>query len=228
MNNWVTRGLLLSSVLSISVVAMASARAAAQIASPSALSGANSAKGESALGNLVADALRLVARADLAFIPASMLEEKELAQAANTPEAVRKVLSAPPAEPVVVVRVQGKQLQSALNRSLSLFPRRNQGFLQVSGLAVVFDPSRPEEDRVVEVRVGTAPLDPNRFYTVAMPESLARGGLGYFNLWEPKEAKAVTNPRGEKITLTEAVLARLKEGKVTANTNGRIKPKTAS
>lgn len=223
MNRWIARGLLVSGILSISMVAMASARAAAVMTSSTALSGADSARVETSLGNLVADALRLASKAEVALVPANVIEEKELALTASAPDAVRKILAAPPSEPIMVVRVTGKDLQSALNRSLALFPRKNRGFLQVSGLTLSFDPSVKEGDKIVSVRVNGAALDPNKTYTVAMPESMAKGGLGYFNLWEVKDAKVVTDPKGAKVSLLDAVLARMKEGKASAATDGRIR-----
>ena len=226
MHTWLARGLLVTSVLSISVVAMASARAAAAVAAPGSLSGVNSAKGETALGNLAADALRLAAKADAALLPAGILEERELAPNANSPEAVRRVLAAPPTEAVVAVKVKGKGLKAALARSLSLFPRKNRGFLQVSGLTLTFDPEGPEADRILDVRVGGKALSAEETYLVAMPESLARGGLGYFNLWDEKDAKPVTDSKGAKVSLVDALVAHLKDGKTASASDKRIRVKS--
>jgi 2',3'-cyclic-nucleotide 2'-phosphodiesterase (5'-nucleotidase family) len=142
-----------------------------------------------------------------------------------TADTLKKMITAPASEGVAVVRITGKDLRSALNRSLSLYPRRNQGFLQVSGLTLTFDPSKSEEERVLEIKVGGETLKPEKVYTAAMPESLVKGGLGYFKLWDPKTAKAVTDSKGEKVTLLGAVVQRLKESKAGPATDGRIKAK---
>jgi hypothetical protein len=46
---------------------------------------------------------------------------------------------------------------------------------------------------VVSVSVSGADLQLSREYRVAMPGSLARGGLGYFTVWD-KSAKSETLP----------------------------------
>ena len=224
MNNWLARGLLIVGVLSITAVTAASLRAAAPAATSAAYSGANNAKGESPLGNLVADALKEAAKADVALVQASVLEEKDLPASVATPETARVALASP-AEPVVTVKVSGKQLLAALERSVSLAPRKNQGFLQVSGLAVVYDTNRPQNNRVVEVKVGTEALNPAKLYTVAMPESLARGGLGYFRFWDAKEAKPVTYAGGQRLSLLDALVARLKGGSSATMAKNRLKTK---
>jgi 5'-nucleotidase / UDP-sugar diphosphatase len=56
-------------------------------------------------------------------------------------------------------------------------------FLQVSGLRVRFDRSRPEGERVLHVQIqqgdGWAPLDDDTLYSVAVPDFLQGGGDGY-------------------------------------------------
>jgi 2',3'-cyclic-nucleotide 2'-phosphodiesterase (5'-nucleotidase family) len=156
-------------------------------------------------------------------VPANILDDRDAG--ALTPDALKRLLTAPPTEGVAVVRITGKDLRSALNRSLSLYPRKNQGFLQLSGITVAFDPARDEDDRITDVRVGGEALKDDRVYTAAMPESLVKGGLGYFKLWDPKSAKAVTGAGGAKSTLLDVVTQRLKDSKAAPSTDGRIKGK---
>jgi 2',3'-cyclic-nucleotide 2'-phosphodiesterase (5'-nucleotidase family) len=51
--------------------------------------------------------------------------------------------------------------------------------LQVSGLTLTFDPSRPAGQRVASVEVGGAALEPERRYTAAVVDYLVRGGDGF-------------------------------------------------
>jgi 2',3'-cyclic-nucleotide 2'-phosphodiesterase (5'-nucleotidase family) len=74
-----------------------------------------------------------------------------------------------------------------LERSVSVAPKPFDGFLQVSGLAVVYDDARPANRRIKSVRVNGAALEPNRKYRVATLSTLAGGGLGYFRLWDEKD-----------------------------------------
>lgn len=55
---------------------------------------------------------------------------------------------------------------------------RGQPIAHVSGLTVRYDPARPVGERILEILVGGAPLDPNRTYTVAMTDFMASGGDG--------------------------------------------------
>ena len=52
-------------------------------------------------------------------------------------------------------------------------------FPQVSGLTFRVNPEAPAGTRVSDVRVANAPLDPNRTYTLAVPDFLLAGGDGY-------------------------------------------------
>jgi hypothetical protein len=187
------------------------------------VSGANGAKGETPLGDLAADALKQAAKADVALIPAGLLEEKDLPATAASPDAARSVFSFP-TEQVVTIKVPGKQLLGALERSVALAPRKNQGFLQVAGLAFSYDSSKPDGGRISGVKANGDPLKLDKAYVVAMPESLAHGALGYFKFWDDKDAKPVTD-KGSKVTLADALAMRLKAGKLPTKTDDRIKSK---
>jgi 5'-nucleotidase len=83
---------------------------------------------------------------------------------------------------VGLVSLRGSDVRGMLENSVS--GGRGEGrFLQVSGLKVRFDRSRPEGQRVLEVRVqqdsAWAPLDDARVYRVAAPDYILGGGDGY-------------------------------------------------
>ena len=80
---------------------------------------------------------------------------------------------------VVVLELSGRQLRDALEFGLAQRDREGGGFLQVSGMRLAFDPSRPAGARLVDVQVGGAPLDAERRYSVAVLDYLARGGDGF-------------------------------------------------
>ncbi|HEX8904594.1 MAG TPA: 5'-nucleotidase C-terminal domain-containing protein, partial [Longimicrobiaceae bacterium] len=84
---------------------------------------------------------------------------------------------------VGLVSLRGRDLREAvLERSVS--GGRGEGrFLQVSGLKVRFDRSRPEGRRILDVQVqrgnGWAPLADDSVYVVAVPDYLYGGGDAY-------------------------------------------------
>ncbi len=124
-----------------------------------------------------ADLVREAAEADIAFLPAGIMF-REFAG-----DDLGKLIKYP-TETIHVSRLTGAQVRQALNRAISLYPSPNSGFLQISGLEVSFDPRKPAGERVTSVTVHGRALDPKAEYQVAMPISLARGGYGYFNVWD--------------------------------------------
>lgn len=127
-------------------------------------------------GQSIADLLRSAANSDAAWVAAGLLSEAPRGTdlAAYT---------AFPTDTVCVVALKGSQIKQALELSLNLYPSPNPGFLQISGLEVNFRPGSPPDRRVTEVRINGAPLESEKVYRVAMPSNLARGGLGYFMVW---------------------------------------------
>ena len=65
------------------------------------------------------------------------------------------------------IEVSGRDLLGALEHSVRLYPEQNGGFLQVSGLEIMFDPSREPGSRVMDVLVNGEALDLDKQYTVA-------------------------------------------------------------
>ncbi len=124
-----------------------------------------------------ADLVRETASAEIAFLPAGIMFRE------FSGDDLSKLVKYP-TETIHVSKLTGSQIRQALNRSISLFPSPNSGFLQVSGIEVTFDPRKPAGERVTQVTVNGKPLDNRAEYQVAMPISLARGGYGYFNVWD--------------------------------------------
>ncbi len=153
-----------AALLALSVAGLAQP---AQQASTGSHSGAQAA----------ADVLREAAGTDGAFLAAGLIEERF-----STDNLASLLLY--PADEVVIVKLKGQAIRQAFERSVSLFPQPNSSFLQISGFTVEFAAAGEPRKRVMNVTAGGSPLDENRVYTVAMPSSLGRGGLGYFKIWD--------------------------------------------
>lgn len=87
---------------------------------------------------------------------------------------------------LVTANLTGADLAAMLEHGLSRLGRRGGGgrFLQVAGLRYVFDPARPEGERLVEAQIADAggwfsPLLPEATYRVALTNFLWRGGDGF-------------------------------------------------
>jgi 5'-nucleotidase / UDP-sugar diphosphatase len=164
------------------ILCIASAAIAATLTTSSfPLEGKGSDRGETTVGNLLADALRDAVGTDLAFVNASQIRPVDLPAGAITEAQVDSILAYPD-DSIAIVQLKGSKVKAFLERGLGMAPQPNKGFLQVSGLTVRFDSSKAEGARVVDVRVAGNALDTNRTYKVAMPGSLARGSGGYFNV----------------------------------------------
>ena len=79
----------------------------------------------------------------------------------------------------MLLELTGAQVRDALENGVSRIEDVAGRFPQVSGLTFAFDPSKASGERVVEVSVGGAPLDPAAKYRVATNDYMAGGGDGY-------------------------------------------------
>jgi 5'-nucleotidase / UDP-sugar diphosphatase len=127
---------------------------------------------ESALGSLVADAMRKRAGADVAVTNAGGLR-------ADLPEGPidrGHVLDALPfLNDVVTIELDGGALKAVLEQGFSL----EAGMVQVSGLKARYDVQRPPRERLVSLEIDGRPVDDQRRYRVATNSFLAEGGDGY-------------------------------------------------
>lgn len=174
---------------------------------------------ESDLANVVVDALRDVSGADIAWLPAAAFNEISVSRDVPPAELVNRLLPYRD-DRVVVLKLTGAQIRQALERSLTLYPQPNAGFLQVSGLTVTFDPAKPAGERVVSVQVGKEgkdDLDAAREHRVATSATLAYGALGYFKVWERSAVERELDK-----TVGDALKAYLEAGKPIDGLSERI------
>jgi 2',3'-cyclic-nucleotide 2'-phosphodiesterase (5'-nucleotidase family) len=155
---------------------------------------------ESSLADIIADALRDTDKSDAAFVPASSFADTTLGKGNATVEDVLKALEYRD-DNVMIVKLTGAQIKKALEHGLALYPQKNMGFLQVSGITANIEPAAEKDHRVVSVKVGRTALKDDKTYTVAMPSPLANGALGYFKVWD--KTKAIDHDTNK--TLAQAV-----------------------
>jgi 5'-nucleotidase / UDP-sugar diphosphatase len=127
---------------------------------------------ETSFGNLVADAVRALAGAEVAVINGGTIRTSIEAG----PFTLEDLLQALPFEnEVVVVRLTGAELRGMLERSAAMTVHGPEGsFLQVSGIRM-----RIAGAHARDIEVAGAPLDDQRVYRVAMSDFLAFGGDGH-------------------------------------------------
>jgi 5'-nucleotidase len=155
--------------------------------------------GEVAIGNLVADALRVTYGTQLAFtnggglrspLPSSYapadttLRRTSPGYAAGPPYDIvaGDILAVLPFGNVVVTRtVTGAQLYKILEHSVEFIPSANGGFGQISGFKFSYDSTKPAGSRVVSVTLdnGAPILADSTVYTFATNDFTNAGGDGY-------------------------------------------------
>lgn len=175
--------------------------------------------GESALGNLLADALRDVARADVALMNPGGIRA-DLPAGPLTFGQLYEVL--PFDNTVAVLQLSGAEVR----RLLELADSTDRGAVfPVSGLEVTLAKC-PGPQRLQGLTLqGGAPLEPGKTYRVALPDFLARGGDGLAPLIQslPPERVDLTPVRG--MDLRDAVVAygKSRGGTLPTPTPGRVR-----
>lgn len=144
--------------------------------------------GESALGDLIADAQRQIMGTDFAFMHPEGIEADIPSGALTKGD---HFTIQPANLNLIKLEMTGQQIFELLNQQWSGNEGRGR-FLQVSGLTYTWDASRPAGQRIVAVRKDGAPLNRDGVYTVAVNEYLAGGG-GHFTALT-KGANPVVGP----------------------------------
>ena len=144
---------------------------------------------ESDLGNLLADVARDATGANIALIHGGTIRkdipkgEIEIADVLDTNPFI---------DPIVVVAMTGEQLKRAMEQSFTLL----RGLLQVSGLEVQYDTSRPERQRLVSLKLDGKEIADNDQLEVAVPEIIALGG-DHFDVFLETEVVRKSEPLGD-------------------------------
>jgi 5'-nucleotidase len=138
--------------------------------SAAAITRTQNAAGESALGNLIADAQRASVAADFAFMNPGGIRA-DLPAGTLTWGALFTVQ--PFGNTVVKLTLTGQQIYDLLNQQWGGLQPAGGRLLQVSGLSYSWDSSVP---RVLEVRDASGPISLNERYDVAANSFLAGGG----------------------------------------------------
>jgi 5'-nucleotidase/UDP-sugar diphosphatase len=173
---------------------------------------------ETGLGNLIADALRDDANADVALSNAGGARGDRLYP--SGPLTRRMLLSIHPFGNVVCkIAVSGRVLLQALNHSVSKLPGGSGQFPQLSGITMTVNPNAPAATRVTNVKINGAPLDLDKTYTVALPDYVMNGGDGYSMF--PGQKVLVDAQSGDLVVLAVEKLV-AKKGSVSPSVEGRI------
>ncbi|MDO3676664.1 5'-nucleotidase C-terminal domain-containing protein [Paenibacillus ehimensis] len=176
-------------------------------------------KGESNLGNLIADAMIDETGADVAITNGGGIRDS-IAAGPITKGQVITVL--PFGNYIQTKKVKGSDIVAALEHGVSAYPDPLGGFPQVGGITFELDPAQPKGQRVSGVKVKGQPIDPDKMYLLATNDFMAAGGDDYKMFKDYPLA-------GDYSSLEESLIKYFqKKGEVNPQVEGRIAVKKAS
>jgi len=133
-------------------------------------------KGETNLGNLIADAMISVSGADASITHGGGIRAS-IGAGNITKGQIISVL--PFGNYIVTKKVKGSDIKAALELGLRNYPELNGAFPHVSGITCTFDPSSSAGGKVANILIRGKPLDMNQDYVLATNDFLAAGGDNY-------------------------------------------------
>jgi len=175
---------------------------------------------ESAMGNLIADAMRDAVKADLTITNGGGIRADRTYDAGATLTRRDILTELPFGNTTVLTELPGSQVLLALENAVSLVEKGSGRFAQVSGLTFVYDPTAVVGARVSEVMVGEEPLDLDRVYKVATNDYILGGGDGYAALGG---GRVIVNGGDGNLIANDVMAYVVAVGVVTSAVEGRIK-----
>ncbi len=177
--------------------------------------------GETAIGNMIADAMRGGVDADIGLTNGGGIRAKKI-YSPGTVLTRRDILTELPFGNVVVkLGLTGAQIREAIENGVSQAERTAGRFPQIAGMSFSWNPKADAGNRVVSVKVGGKFLDDARVYTVATNDYMAAGGDGYSVL---KKGRVIIDASGATL-MASMVMDYIKaKGSVSPKIEGRINP----
>jgi 2',3'-cyclic-nucleotide 2'-phosphodiesterase (5'-nucleotidase family) len=150
--------------------------------------------GESNLGDAVADAMRIATGAQIAFQNGGGIRA-DIPKGPITLETVFTIV--PFEDDLVSMDLTGEQIRELLEKSVL-----SESMLQVSGIQIVYDLSKPEGEKVASVEVAGKPMEARATYRVVTNDFLASGG-NQFNVF--KEGLNISSGPSQRDALADYI-----------------------
>ena len=175
---------------------------------------------ESAMGNLIADALRDSTGADVAIANGGGIRADRTYDAGTMLTRKDIMSELPFGNSTVVTELTGAQILAAIENGVSQVEKGAGRFPQVSGMSYVYDPSAPAGSRVASLMVGDSEIDQNAVYSLATNDYILGGGDGYSSLGG---GNVLVNAGDGNLMANDVIDYIIKSGGVSAAVEGRIK-----
>ncbi|QUI23903.1 5'-nucleotidase C-terminal domain-containing protein [Vallitalea pronyensis] len=132
--------------------------------------------GNTNLGNLLAEALLDISKADVALTNGGGIRSSINAGPVTKGE-VLTVL--PYGNTVRVIELTGADIITAIEHGIDSYPEAKGAFPHIAGMTVEFDASKDAGNRVTTLMIGGKPVDKTKTYTLVTNDFLVAGGDGY-------------------------------------------------
>lgn len=176
--------------------------------------------GENGFANLAADAIRKHYGSDIAIINGGGFRANRIYPSGTKIRVGDIQKELPFNNRVVNLRVSGEVLSKTLERGLSRIKEQKGCFPHVSGMRVLYDPEKPPMERIISVLIDGQELEPEKKYTLATIDYMAKGGDGFLEL---KEAERLVKI-GKNRLLWEYIHNYIKDlGVISPEADGRMK-----
>jgi 2',3'-cyclic-nucleotide 2'-phosphodiesterase (5'-nucleotidase family) len=175
--------------------------------------------GETAIGNLIADAMRHAVGADVAITNGGGIRGDKTYPAGS--ELTRRdiLTELPFGNKNLLLEVSGQGVIDALENGVSQVENGAGRFPQISGLTFTLDASKSAGSRVSNVMVGDKPIDPAATYKVSTNDFMANGGDGYTVF---RSAKVLLGTLDGKLMANDVMAYVRSMGEVSPSVGGRI------
>ncbi len=175
---------------------------------------------ESAMGNLIADAMRAATGADVAIANGGGIRADRTYDAGTMLTRKDIMTELPFGNSTVLTELTGQQILDAIENGVSQVEKGSGRFPQVSGMAYVYDPNAAAGSRVTSLMIGGSDVDLNAIYKLATNNFILAGGDGYSSLGM---GNLLINAGNGNLMANDVIDYIIKSGGVTATVEGRIK-----
>jgi len=174
---------------------------------------------ETALGNFIADAFRAATGADVAIVNGGSIRGDTQYEAGRTLTRMDLRRELPFSDKVVVVEMSGADLREALENGVWSAGKGDGRFCHISGARIVGRLDAVPGNKLTQIIIGTAPLDPEKTYKVAVTTYLASGKDGYTAIGR---GKRVTTEDDGRMAVEIVMSAIAKAGSIAPAVEGRV------
>jgi 2',3'-cyclic-nucleotide 2'-phosphodiesterase (5'-nucleotidase family) len=175
---------------------------------------------ESAMGNLIADALLDATGADIALANGGGIRGDTTYDVGHALTRRDILTELPFGNVTTVTELPGSQVLAALENGVSQVENGAGRFLQLGGATIVYDPSAEAGSRIAEAMIGGAPLDVNKLYKVVTNDFTMAGGDGFTSLGG---GRVIIDKGNGNLMANDVMDYVAKLGKVSVGVEGRIK-----